>query len=239
MTFKHFEGEQRSPEWFALRLGKVTASRLEDWLAVSKAKASLGKPLKPRLDYERELVFERQFGVSFTFFTTPAMQQGIDFEDYARDEYVKLTGNKVEQTGAFYNDYFVASPDGLIGKDGMLEIKVVGDNSFADILANGVPSKYWKQMQGQMWAADRKWCDFWAINLSTRRGKLIRVTPDKEFQEWLELAIPEPVTVPEYEADGMFELPDDPFPATDTVALGEPTTPAPSEAITNLKAAGF
>lgn len=191
MKFEYFDGEQRSPEWYALRLGKVTASQLHAWLAVSKVKEGTGKPLKARLDYEKELLFERRFNTSFENFVSEAMQDGIDYEDYARHQYQEVTGNSVEECGAWYNEYFVASPDGVIGKDGLLEVKIVKDNSFADILTSGIPDKWWKQVQGQLWASGKKWCDFVAVNLNTKKIKIIRVLPDKEFHEWIELAIVE------------------------------------------------
>jgi predicted phage-related endonuclease len=191
MKFQYFDGEQRSPEWYALRLGKVTASQLWAWLAVSKAKDGAGKPLKARLDYEKELLFERRFNTSFENFVSEAMQDGIDYEDYARHQYQEVTGNSVEECGAWYNDYFCASPDGVVGEDGLLEVKIVKDNTFTEILTSGVPDKWWKQCQGQLWASGRKWCDFVAVNFNTKKIKIIRVLPDKEFHEWAELAIVE------------------------------------------------
>jgi len=194
MKFTYFEGEQRTPEWFELRLGKVTASQLHAWLAVSKAEKTKGKPLKARLDYEKELLFERKFHTSFENFVTGAMQDGIDFEDFARKEYERITGSVVEEVGCWYNDYFVASPDGLIkakGHDGLLEIKIVKDNTFSDILTTGVPDKWMKQVQSQLWASGKTWCDFVAVNLNTKKLKIIRVMPDTEEHEWYELAIVE------------------------------------------------
>lgn len=191
MKFQYFDGEQRTPEWYALRLGKVTASQLHAWLAVSKAKDGAGKPLKARLDYEKELFFERRFNTSYENFVSEAMQDGIDYEDFARKQYQEVTGNEVQECGAWYNDYFCASPDGVVGEDGLLEVKIVKDNTFTDILTTGVPDKWWKQCQGQLWASGKKWCDFVAVNFNTKKIKVIRVLPDKEFHEWAELAIVE------------------------------------------------
>lgn len=191
--FSYYAGPQRTEEWFNIRLGKVTASRLDDWLSVSKAKATAGKPLKKRLDYEKEILFEREFGVAYDNYISGAMQDGIDYENFARSQYEKIRKVTVEMCGCWYNSYFVASPDGMVGDDGLVEIKVVRDNTFTDILTEGIPDKWWKQMQGQLWASGRKWCDFIAINLNTRKIKVIRVLPDKEFHEWLELATQEPL----------------------------------------------
>lgn len=191
MRFEYFAGEQRSPEWFKLRLGKVTASRLSDWLAVSKAEKTKGKPLKKRLDYEKEIMFERKFNTSYETFVSEAMQDGIDYEDFARKEYERVTGNSVKEVGCWHNDYFVASPDGLVEDAGLLEIKIVKDNSFSEVLTDGVPDKWVKQVQGQMWASGKLWTDFVAVNFNTGKLKVIRVAADPEEHKWFELAITE------------------------------------------------
>lgn len=209
MKFEYFAGEQRTKPWYDLRIGKITASRLEDWLAVSKAKATLGKPLKGRLDYEKELMYERQFGVAFENYVSSAMQDGIDFEDFAITQYEKKRGVKVVPVGAWYNDLFCASPDGGVDDEGIVEVKVLKDNSFTEVLINGVPPKFYKQIQGQLWASGRKWCDFIAINLATRKVKVIRVLPDLEMHEYLELSIQEKLVVAEFDESDLFDFIDD------------------------------
>jgi hypothetical protein len=201
MQFEYLGAPQRSPEWLAVKRGKIGASRLEDWLAVSKAKNGTGKPLKARLDYEKELMFERQFGVSFQTFVTDAMQDGIDYEDFARKQYEQITGSHCYEVGCWYNDYFVASPDRGVGNgdddpaaatdDGLIEIKIVKDNTFTEVLMNGVPPKHWKQIQGQSWASKRPWCDYVCLNFNTKKLVIIRVLPDLEFHAYLELAVQE------------------------------------------------
>lgn len=217
--FEYFAGQQRSPEWFELRRGRVTASRLDDWLSVSKAKNGTGKPLKKRLDYEKELLFERSFGVSYENFVSTAMQEGIDFEDFARKQYEKISGNKVEEVGCWYNDVFVASPDGLITVDGdfqvgtnnigLIEIKVLKDNSFTDVLTDGVPEKHWRQIQGCLYASGAQWSDYVAINLNTKKIKIIRVLPDTEFFDYLELALQESLVIAEFPKEGVFDFVDE------------------------------
>jgi hypothetical protein len=220
--FEYFGGAQRSPEWFKLRLGRVTASRLDDWLAVSKSKAGPGKPLKKRLDYEKELLFERSFGVSYENFVSAAMQEGIDFEDFARKQYEKITGTVVEEVGCWYNDLFVASPDGVIVKRnengdvesfkdviGLIETKVLRDNSFTDVLTDGVPEKHWRQIQGCLYASKAEWEDYVAINLNTKKIKIIRVYPDQEFFEYLALSLQESLVVAEFPTDGVFDFVDE------------------------------
>lgn len=177
--FTYSDAPQGSPEWVQSRHAKVTASRLGDWLAVGKN----GKPLKRRTDYETEIAYEKQFKVSFQKFVTKAMQDGIDFEDSLADAYSSALGVPVEKCGFFYSDKFGASPDRLVGDDGLIECKVLGDNSFADVLQHGVPEDHYLQIQGQLLATGRKWCDYVAGNLNTSRFKVIRVEPDTETIE--------------------------------------------------------
>ena len=202
--FYYDPAPQRTPAWYERRLGRVTASRLEDWLAVSRAKASLGKPLKKRLDYEKELLYERKFNVSYNNYISEAMLDGVALEAWAVRQYELETGNEVVAVGCWYNDAFVASPDGAVGEDGLVEAKVLRDASFADLLTgsvdkngdhipalseNGLHSKFWKQTQGQLWASGRKWVDFVAINTNTRKGYVTRILPDEEYHKWLDLSV--------------------------------------------------
>lgn len=218
--FVYSDAPQKSPEWFAIRRGKVTASRLQDWMSVSKAKATVGKPLKARLDYEKELVFEQQFETSFQKWVSPAMQDGIDFEDYARKQYEQITGLIALECGAWYNDVFCASPDRVVGDDGLLEIKILKDNSFLEVVAadpetthEGVPEKHWKQIQGQLRASGRQWCDYVAVNFNTKKVAIIRVLPDPEFFEWMDLILQEKFVQSEFPVDHLHnikgDLPDD------------------------------
>lgn len=211
--FTYFGGPQRSPEWFAIKRGKIGSSRLADWLAVSKAKTGAGKPLKARLDYEKELMFERQFGVSFSNYVSDAMQDGIDYEDFAAQQYAKLTGSFVDECGCWYNDYFVASPDRVVKRegttpddDGLLEIKIVKDNTFTEVLTSGVPDKHWKQIQGQLFASGMAWCDYVCLNFNTKKFVVIRVEPDKEFFEYLELALQEQLVTEPFSLDAVHDI---------------------------------
>lgn len=179
--FAYNAAPQGSPEWIASRIGKVTASRLVDWLAESKPnKAGEVRPLKARLDYEQELAYERQFQVPFTKFVTGAMREGTEAEAAVAEQYAKATGNPIETCGAFYNDYFVASPDRLSGEDGLVEIKWLYDTSFTEVLREGVIPAHYLQIQGQLMATGRKWCDYVAGNGTTGKFKVIRVKRDAD-----------------------------------------------------------
>lgn len=175
--FSYLAEPQRTKPWFDIRIGKVTASELNRWMAKS---VRGDKPLKSRLDYEAELLYEREFGVSFERMVTSAMQEGTEFEGIVRDRYSAISGNVVDDPGAFYNNKFVASPDGLIGEEGGLEIKVLRDNSFMDVLINGIPESHKLQMQGNMLASGRKWWDYAAANLNTKKIVILRLQRSEE-----------------------------------------------------------
>lgn len=210
MKFEFYDGPQQTPEWFAIRLGKVTASRLSDWMSVSKRD---GKPLKARSDYEREIMFERQFNTMFERFVSGAMQDGIDYEEFACKQYERITGNTVLNGGAYYNDLFCASPDGRIDKDvwknegqGGLEIKWLKDTAFTEVLECGVPSEYISQIQGGLFASGRKWWDFVAGNLNTKKIKIIRVYPDPLAYVDIEKSIQEPITAGQFDMCDVYDF---------------------------------
>lgn len=206
LTFEYFGGPQRSLGWLKIKRGKIGASNLWRWLAVSKAKNSLGKPLKARLDYEKELMFERQFNTNFEVWVSDAMQDGIDFEDFARKQYQEITGNQCDECGCWYNEFFVASPDRTVGEDGLIEVKVLKDNSFTEVLMDGVPEKHWMQIQGQLWASGRKWCDYVAVNLNSKKVAIIRVEPDTEFHQYLNEAVQEQLVTKPFALDNVHDI---------------------------------
>lgn len=201
--FVYSDEPQSSPEWVALRVGKVTASRLKNWMAVGVK----GNALKARTDYEREIAYERQFNVPFSRYVTSAMEQGIIAEKFVKDQYSSVLGEPIQPCGAFYSDKFVASPDGLIGDDGIAEVKWLFDSSFADVLEKGVPYEYQLQIQGQLLASGRKWCDFIAGNGNTGRFKVIRVYPDEELRKRIIESLEDVEKIKhEFDSDGVFEF---------------------------------
>ena len=151
--------EQRTDEWHAARLGKVTASRVAD--VVAKTKTGYGAS---RANYMAELICERLTGVPQDSFVSSAMQWGTDTEPLARAAYEAASGELVIETGFVPHSQVAssgASPDGLIGEDGLLEIKCPNTSTHIDtLLGQSVPAKYMTQMQWQMACTGRKWCDF-------------------------------------------------------------------------------
>lgn len=153
--------EQRTEEWFQARLGKVTASRVADVLSKIKTGESAS-----RRNYKIQLVSERLTGEKQESYINQAMQDGIDREVFARDRYVQQFG-EVEEVGFIQHPTLEAgaSPDGLVGKDGLLEIKCpMGTTHTETLITQEVPSKYIPQIQFQLRCTGRKWCDFVSYN---------------------------------------------------------------------------
>jgi putative phage-type endonuclease len=151
--------EQRSPEWFAARLGKVTASRVAD--VIAKTKSGWGAS---RANYAAQLVAERLTGTAAESFTNAAMQWGCDFEAEARRAYAFYVDADVAEEAFTPHPTITmagASPDGLIGADGLLELKCPNTATHIQTLLGGiVPEKYVTQMMFQMACTGRQWCDF-------------------------------------------------------------------------------
>lgn len=151
--------DQRSEEWFAARLGKVTGSRVADLMAKTKTGYSAS-----RANYMAELICERLTGGKADRFENAAMQWGNETEPQARDAYSFLYDRDVLEMGFAVHPTiadFGASPDGLVGDDGLIEIKCPNTSTHIDtLLSETVPGKYFTQMQAQMACTGRLWCDF-------------------------------------------------------------------------------
>lgn len=151
--------EQLSPEWFAARCGKVTASRIADVMAKTRNGYGAG-----RKNYMAELVAERLTGVKAQGFTNAAMMHGIETEPEARANYEFMTNSEVTEVGFVYHPSIAmtgASPDGLVGDEGLVEIKCPNTATHIDtLLGSNIDRKYVLQMHWQMICTQRKWCDF-------------------------------------------------------------------------------
>lgn len=152
--------EQRTDEWYTARLGKVTASSLYKVLA--KTKTGYGAD---RGNYMTQLVLERITGTKADSYTNAAMQWGVEQEPFARAAYEASRGVMVDEVGFVPHptiEMAGASPDGLVGNDGMVEIKCPDSKTALEcwLSDNPVEGKYFAQMQWQMRCADRAWCDY-------------------------------------------------------------------------------
>lgn len=150
---------QGSPEWLAARCGLVTASRVADIIRRTKSGFSTS-----RANYCAQLVAERLTGTVGDSYTNAAMQWGTQTEPEARAVYALLTGADVTETGFVIHPRIVmsgASPDGLVGSDGLVEIKCPSTATHIATLRTGsIDTDYVTQMQWQMACTGRAWCDF-------------------------------------------------------------------------------
>jgi putative phage-type endonuclease len=152
--------EQGTPEWQALRVGKLTASRVADMLATVKTGESMS-----RKNLRADLIAERLTGNKTDSYSNSAMNWGVETEPQARVAYEVFSYNFVDQV-AFVDHPTIAnfgcSPDGLVGDDGLIEIKCPYSTAIhlEYIETRKPPSKYMTQMMSQMSVNGRKWCDF-------------------------------------------------------------------------------
>ena len=150
---------QRSEAWFQSRLGRVTASRVADVIAKTKSGYSASRD-----NYMAQLICERLTGQQGESFTNAAMTWGTETEPLARSAFEAYADLMVEEVGFVPHpsiEMSGASPDGLVGLFGMLEIKCPNTATHIDtLLSQTVPSKYITQMQWQMRCCERQWCEF-------------------------------------------------------------------------------
>ena len=173
--------EQRSDDWFAARLGKVTASRIGDVMARTKTGYSAS-----RANYMAQLVVERLTNRKEESYTNAAMQWGTDTEPLARSAYEVAKDVLVKEVGFIDHPTITmsgASPDGLVGEDGLIEIKCPNTATHIEtVLNNTINGNYRLQMMWQMRCTNRKWCDF--VSFDPRMPeelqlKIIRVDYDQ------------------------------------------------------------
>lgn len=174
--------DQRTPEWYAARCGKVTASRVADVIATTRSGYAAS-----RANYMAELVVERLTGQVAEGFTNAAMQWGIDQEPAARKAYSARVGELVEEVGFIPHPSLEAgaSPDGLVGADGLVELKCPNTATHIEyLMEKTVPTKYFTQVQWQLVCTKRKWADF--VSFDPRMPPnlalfVVRVQRDDEY----------------------------------------------------------
>jgi putative phage-type endonuclease len=183
--------EQGTPEWHELRRGKVTASRVADILAKTKT-----GPSASRQNYLIELALQRITKTIQPSYTNDAMAWGTATEPQARVAYEVATNNFVDQVPFIDHPTiqgFGCSPDGLVGKDGLLEIKCPNSATHWEYFkAKEPPKKYFIQMQAQMSVTGAKWCDFVSFDpRMPERSQLliVNVPRDPEFILYMEAEI--------------------------------------------------
>lgn len=179
--------EQRSAEWYAARLGNVTASRIADVVATTRNGYGAA-----REGYMMELLAERLTGVSQEHYVNEAMLWGIEQEDFARAAYEADTGILMQEVGYIPHPEIPrtgASPDGLVGDHGLVEIKCPTTKTHLRFILDGViEPDYEKQMCWQLECTGRKWCDF--VSYDPRLPENVRMIkcryiPEPQYLDYL------------------------------------------------------
>lgn len=182
-----YDIEQGSDEWLMLRLGKLTASKFSDVISKGRGKA----PSKTRESYMYQLAAEILTGEPTDFFKNSAMQWGTDCEPAARAAYELKHDIEVIECAFIERDKWVGvSPDGLVGDNGLLEIKCPNTVTHLKyFMAGTMPEEYLAQVQGQLWVSGRDWCDFVSYDPRVRTEAdyfELRVNRDEEYIKELE-----------------------------------------------------
>jgi putative phage-type endonuclease len=178
--------EQGTQAWLEERLGHVTGSRVSDALAK--------KGTATRDNYLWQLVAERLTGQVQESFTNAAMIRGTEQEPIARAAYEANSGHFVDQIGFVKHpslEWFGASPDGLVGQEGLVEIKNPNTSTHLQYRKSGQPpAKYRYQMMAQLSCTGRKWCDFVSFDSRLPESKqlfIVRFEPEaKDMEAMLE-----------------------------------------------------
>lgn len=161
--------EQGTEQWLRARCGFVTASKVSDAMAKKGTAA--------RANYMAQVMAERVAGEPAESFSSAAMQWGTETEPQARAMYGFVEDQEVLEVGFVHHpsiDWLGASPDGLVGDDGLLEIKCPNTAThFKTLLGGKIDPQYMRQMQVQMACTERKWCDFVSFDP--------RLTPAKQY----------------------------------------------------------
>lgn len=151
--------EQGTDAWRELRLGHVTASSVADIMAKGRSGEA-----ESRYKYKMRIVAERLTKQGQESYVNSAMEWGVEQEPFARMAYEVALGVFVDKTGFWHHpdiEWVGVSPDGLIGDDGLIEIKCPNTTTHLGYIDDDkVPSKYFKQIQCQLWVTGRQWCDF-------------------------------------------------------------------------------
>lgn len=185
--------EQNTEEWRLARVGKVTASRVQDIIATVKS-GGLSAGYK---NYQAELVAERLTGVpQGSEFQSPAMLAGSELEAEARNAYAFLYNADITEVGFMPHPFIPnagCSPDGLVNDDGLVEIKCPNTATHIDFLLTGkIPIAYATQMAFQMACTGRRWCDYASYDRRMpehMRLHVFRVRRDENIIEQLDIKV--------------------------------------------------
>ena len=203
----HHTVQQGGAEWHRLRSTIPTASNFDRLITPAKWEPTKGDT---RRGFMLELLANRIFGLSVeNQFSSSAMDHGREWEPIARAAYEFERGVEIEDGGFFTDDAMTygASPDGLIGDEGLIEFKnpenpKVHLAALLDLIdyesmppdwtataqkgisVNGFVRDHWAQVQGQLMLTGRKWCDL-VCNFSRLPMVVVRIYPNPTYQTLL------------------------------------------------------
>lgn len=183
--------EQGSKEWHELRCGWITASKFKDVISNGRG----GSESKTRKSYMLKLAGELLTDLIEESYTNEYMNWGVSTEPQARSMYELETGNIIDQVAFIRHDSLMVgcSPDGLIGNDGLIEIKCPKTTTQIETYLSGkMPNDHKAQVQGQLWVSEREWCDFVSFDprINGKSGYFcVRVERDEEYIKELQLKI--------------------------------------------------
>lgn len=167
--------DQNSPEWFEARRGIPTCSNFDKIITTD------GKPSKQSQKYMYQLAGEAVTGIKEESYQNAAMQRGIELEPEARSFYEMVKDVTVQQVGFCVVDGYGGSPDGLVGDDGLIEIKCPSLAVAVSYLLDGkLPTEYFQQVHGLLLVTGRAWCDFISYYPGLR-PLIVRVKRDEKF----------------------------------------------------------
>jgi putative phage-type endonuclease len=182
---------QGTDEWKIAKLGHISASNIDAVMAKGRAGES-----ETRRKYKLKLIAERLSGEIQESYSNQAMLHGVETEPLARTTYEIKTQNFVDLTGFWKHptiQWLGVSPDGLVGDDGLVEIKCPNTSTHISYIENGCPSEYYKQIQCQLWVTGRKWCDFISfddrIKVAHRKIYIHRVERDEPLISEMEAEV--------------------------------------------------
>ena len=172
-----YDIKQGTDEWHLAKDLKLSASRATAIMANGKGLKSL----------VRELLTKHYSSGAHPAYSNEYqsghMKRGNDYEATARMIYEMETGNKVTEVGLVeMGEYIAVSPDGLIGEDGLLEIKNINDKDFLElVISKKIDSNHRNQMQMQLYVTGRKWCDYFVFNPNFNPSHfMVRIYPDHD-----------------------------------------------------------
>jgi hypothetical protein len=192
---------QGSDEWISARLGIPSASMY------GKIITTQGKWSTQADTYINQLVAEKLTGEQTPFYQNEHMARGTELEPDARKMYEFIKDVEVQEVGFCLHDTLEAgaSPDGLIGEDGGLEIKCPAPATHVEYLRGGkLPSKYKQQVMGCLWITGREWWDFMSYHPSMK-PLIVRVERDEDYIAELEACVSKAVELIEENVEKFFQ----------------------------------